>query len=311
MIKEQLKSPDFVIQKNVISQSIYTCMPSTRKLIAMAMSLLPIKIITNNQLKVTFSVKSFLKALNLTDGGFQRSLVCKNTVKEASSLFIKFVNTEKEYAAMPWFKKVYYSWDLDIFEMVFNDELISLLEEFKGQAKLNLLALGKLQSFYAIRFYELIMSYKGFCGKKGNKQGFWFFERTVLELRQLFKLENKYKRTGDFRTNVVDLPIRELNNAKLGFFIELEYLRKGRRLLGFRFLCTEKPIDLEFKTLVSNNEIDIQINILKNKFPKEWEKEYDYQLNSLQSDFLIQTPEIKKKTANFKTYEKLKNLVKK
>ena len=77
--------------------------------------------------------------------------------------------------------------------------------------------MGKLQSFYAIRYYEMALSYRGFIGKEGNTEDEWFFEKTIDELRELFVLQEKYKVTSMFRINVIDNPVAELNAAKVGF----------------------------------------------------------------------------------------------
>lgn len=275
-------TPEYVIQPNAISQAIYDCGPNARKMIAMGMALLPMQLQTKDDYTVSFTINDFLTALNIIDGTRTRELI-RASVKECAKSVITVQDDNDAYALMPWFKKVDATWRTNNFKLTFNPELAKLIIELKGKAKLDLIDLGKLQSKYAIRFYELAMSYAGFAGKNGNKKNHWYFERGVGELRELFAIpDSRYKRTADLRTYVVDAPIQELNIADVGFKIEVEYIRKGRMLIGFRFCCryecrAEREVSPLAKTLTEKEN-----EKLKKLYPDLWEKYYQEELQQKQ-----------------------------
>ena len=98
----------------------------------------------------------------------------------------------------------------------------------------------RLTSKYSIRYFEIGLSYSGNKGINGNKKGTWYFEYSVDQIKQLFSIDkNQYKRTCDFTRRVVYDPIDLLNKAQVGFTIEADPINKGKKLLGFRFICTE------------------------------------------------------------------------
>jgi plasmid replication initiation protein len=220
--------------------------------------------------------------LNISDGSRTRDLI-RSAVKECARNVITVKDDDEAYGLMPWFEKVYVDWKANRFFLTFNADLAKLLMELKGKTRLDLIDIGKLQSKYAIRFYELAMSYAGFAGKNGNKEKCWYFEREVGELRELFAIsDKKYKMAKDFRIRVVDEPIQELNSADVGFKIEIEYIRKGKKLTGFRFCChyesrTEREATPPAETLTEKENAK-----LKKLYPELWEKFYQEELSQKQ-----------------------------
>jgi len=304
-------TPDYAIQPNAISQAVYDCGTTARKMIAMAVALLPMLPKGKDDYTVSFTMIEYLRALNITDGTRTRELI-RSAVKECARNVIRVQDDEEAYGLMPWFEKVYADWKTQTFTLTFNSALAKLIIELKGKARLDLIDMGKLQSKYAIRFYELAMSYAGFAGKNGNKENCWYFEMEVGELRELFAIsDNKYKMTKDFRVYVVDQPIQELNSADVGFKIEVEYIRKGNKLTGFRFCC-QYEIRMERKVTPPAETLTEKENAkLKKLYPELWEKFYREELSQKQlfpcpqdmwdiacqaraSDRLRKTKEIKK-----------------
>lgn len=275
-------TPEYAIQPNAISQAVYECGANARKMIAMAMALLPMQPRGKEDYKVSFTMIEFLTALNITDGTRQRELI-KAAVKECGRNLITVQDDDNAYTLMPWFSEVSADWKAQKFEMTFNGKLAKLIIELKGKARLDLIDMGKLQSKYAIRFYELAMSYAGFAGKNGNKERCWYFEREVGELRQLFAIpDSSYKVTGNFRTFVVDQPIQELNAADVGFKIEIEYMRKGKKLTGFRFCCQYESRTEREATPPAETLTDKENAKLKKLHPEMWEKFYQEELSQRQ-----------------------------
>lgn len=301
-VYEIVKSAEFAIQKNALSQSIYSCTSVTRKLIAMATSLLK-----KDNLSVSFTISEFLNVLNLKDGTNQRETV-KIAVKELDNLKVVLKDSMMAYDSLSWFTRRGMDFEKNEIRLTFNSDLAELLKNKRGHAKLDLEAMGKIQSFYAIRYYELAMSYRGFIGKEGNTEDEWFFEKTIDELRELFVLQEKYKVTSMFRINVIDNPIAELNAAKVGFNIKLTYKRKGKKLVSVIFNCKDEPYEIvSNQSDCTQNGTDIEL--LKKHFPKQFEKALEEELKQNEFEFIGNT-ELLRVYKEGKAAEKLRYLLK-
>lgn len=275
-----LEPREFVIQPNAISQSIYSCGTYARRMMAMAMSLLPLEPTGKNEdYTVSFSVDAFLKSLGMERGTKTQKLLIA-ALDESAGALLKMFEDSGDYVVYTWFKETRlrhiskghtHSWDT--ITMEFNPELAKVIGDFRRQyAKINLLDFGKLQSRYAIRLYELALSFSGFAGKDGNPRGEWFFQKSIEDIRLLFDVgQKKYKVVNEFRRNVIDAPIEEINAADIGIRIEPEYLRRGKYLTGIRFNCRwakrEEPRPTQPATETGQEE-----EKLKNAYPEEFEK---------------------------------------
>ena len=301
--------PEYVIQPNVISQAIYSVSANARRLIAMAMSLLPEKTEKPEDYRVSFSVADFTKALGIDNNqsGTQKKYILA-AVRECLDSHIEITMPNGNWKGWTWFVESCLEYEIlrgpegnekDLVPiddnpyadscwnniiMEFNPKLGAVIKEFKkAYAKLNLVDLGKLQSRYAIRFYELALSYAGFAGKDGNRPGEWYFEKSLEDIRILFGVDaKKYKVTKDFRVRVIDNPIEEINAANIGLRIEPDYIRRGKRLMGARFICRwikkgePRPVHPATKT---GQEEDRLIT----DFPEEYKALYEKHLAKLQA----------------------------
>ena len=265
------KLPEFVLQPNAISRAIYDLSTTARRLIGMAMALIPQNAEKPEDYRVEFSVSDFLRALGL-ESGAKTNRVVFNAVNECLESSIKvWSEDESEWIGRTWFGECrlrknaggctdmqtggfkfmveednpreitspppIFQWHTIIME--FNHRLGETLKLFKrAYSEIRLENLGRLQSKYAIRYYEIAQSYAGFAGKDGNPQNTWYFDYSIAEIRTIFGLaKSKYRVTKDFRVYVVDRPIAELNSSDIGLHITVEYVRRGRKLVGFRFVC--------------------------------------------------------------------------
>jgi hypothetical protein len=92
----------------------------------------------------------------------------------------------------------------------------------------------KLESRYAYRWFEIIFSRAGHV----NNEGHFFVKYTISEIKILFVVnEKKYSKTNDFRNKIIDNPIKEINEKKIGFHIFPEYSYKHNRLDAVTLRC--------------------------------------------------------------------------
>jgi hypothetical protein len=280
-IKELEKTglPEYVIQPNLISQAIYSLGPYARKLVAMAMSLMSPE---KGVYRVSFRAADFVEAIGLEPGkqGGETKKYIKAAVEECLDSHIEINRPNGDWEGYTWFtssKLKKFSpgrdWGWDEIEMNFNPDLGETIKAFKkAYAKISLADLGKLQSRYAIRFYELALSYAGFAGKDGNSPGEWYFDKTLADIRILFGIDSKkYTLTKNFRVKVIDNPIAEINAARIGLRIEPQYIRRGKRLLGARFVCRFARHG-ETVQVTPATETEQENDRLEAAFPEEFQK---------------------------------------
>ena len=229
------QKPTFLIQKNAISQAYYNISTTGKKLISMALAV--------NQMtgdgkyhEASFTFVDFFKTLGVEIGGTGVEQVTK-CADECSRFVINF-QTGEYTSFISMFSMVQIDNKHKALKMIFNPMLNDMLDNMKGQTKIEFLDYGKLKSFYALRYYDLFLSLRGFEGKMGNAEKTWYVEKTFDEIRQMFRLENQYEgRLDNFKKKVIDDPISELNEKISLFNVEYRWLKCGKRTTGVRFTC--------------------------------------------------------------------------
>lgn len=111
--------------------------------------------------------------------------------------------------------------------------------------KYKLVHVLKFKSAYSYRLYELICRW-------GNGEHTF----TVEWLREKFQLFDKYERVVDFKNNVIDVAVGEIN-ATSDIKVTYEQIKKGRNIVAFRFIYTRKRHRNTTKTI--SNSVPAQI----------------------------------------------------
>ena len=239
-----------------------------------------------NQNSVSFSFSDFFSDLNLKDGQKTRTLI-KESANEILDMKIVLEDNEKQYELTNVFQSAKCVFTETTFSFKFTEDMKIFLDTLKeiGFSLFEINDLGKLKSFYALRYYLVALSFKGFKGKKGNEKNSWFFEYSVEDLRKLFDIQdNEYTQIGPFRNIVVDLPLKELNERNLGIQIVCTPIKKGRKITGFHFDCIDST---HIAKVNENNYVYIEDSNKNNKNSSAPEE--DRQLMALK--IISQNPE--------------------
>jgi plasmid replication initiation protein len=237
-------TPSYVLQHNAISRSAHGLSATASKLAAMAMSLLPTDL---SSLTAAFTFQDFCNALGMPTGG-ETYKIFKAAVQECMQCLI-YLETEpdekgkKAWKAFTWFNVSTFDEKTGQATMEFSDKLAGFLIALKWMySKKSLKDIGELQSRYAIRLFEIAMSYKSMQGKGGNSSQKWYFERPIPELKKIMGVkEGTHKETRSFRQKAIEAPLKEINKAGLGIEIKTEGIKQGRRLASIRFDCAKVP----------------------------------------------------------------------
>ena len=111
---------------------------------------------------------------------------------------------------------------------VFNEIWDGMLNFSKGYRKYELVTAMQFNSVYSMRFYELL---------SGQKRPLDF---TFEQLREILCVNDKYKLVGHFKTRVLDVAKKELDESSPYSFNYIE-VKEGRKVVGFKFFPTFHP----------------------------------------------------------------------
>jgi plasmid replication initiation protein len=236
--------PYFVLQHNAVSRSVQNLSATAKKLTTMAMALLPTDF---SSLTVAFTFTEFCKALGMEEGGEQYKLF-KSAVDECMKCVISIeiptgkIRRGKElkiWEKFTWFTYSKFDENTGHAVMEFSEKLASYLRSIQWlYSKIFIKKIGQLQSFYAIRIFELVTSYASLAGMGGNKADEWYVDIHLPEDRLMLGVpEGAYPEIKRLRQFVINEPVKSINGIDAGIEITIESIKQGRRVIGYRLNC--------------------------------------------------------------------------
>ena len=117
----------------------------------------------------------------------------------------------------------------------FTDDIMPYLAQVREKFMLyNIKEISNFGSLYTTRLYELIQEYK--------KTG--WMEKSVLELRELLAVGNKFKKYFDFKKYTFGHACKEINYNYPDVALNFEEKKEGRKIVAIKFIfnpVSEKP----------------------------------------------------------------------
>jgi plasmid replication initiation protein len=286
------KSPRYVIQHTAISRSIYKMSANARKTVALAMTYRKLKhrMIeeetgekweAEDVTSIEFPIKNFFETFDI-EKSTKGVIGLVQTMNELTKLNIGIHHeSEKKIEFMTWIEYAAIDQKNDEIQIEFSPQIAKYLDNNEiGYCELLLKDIAELKSFYAFRWLELAKSYESLAGKNGNKKEEWFFERDIQELRKIFGIaDNQYQKLPDLKKRVIEDPIKEINNSKIGLKIQPEYKpdkNDKRKIKAIKLNC-KRSLSRATKTL-PNNKISItgdNITVSAEVPPVKVMKDYD------------------------------------
>ena len=147
-----------------------------------------------------------------------------------------------------WITAMQYEENLGCVSLRFGHEVIPLITKLEEQfTSYELQQIAGLKSAYAIRLYELLMQWK--ASKKTPLFDLQEFRR------QLGLANDEYTRIFDFKKNVLELSITQIN-THTDITVDYEQHKAGRVITGFSFTFTQKkqPKDVTPKAKKSTSK---------------------------------------------------------
>lgn len=183
-----------------------------------------------------FSIYDFCQLLNFSTSGQEYAYI-KKAVKTIAQNTITLCDTDEELKVLSWIQEGVYNQRENKIILVFTDKIGRLFVECKERFSLiNPHVIGGLQSFYAMRYYEIALSYSGLAP--------WEFTLTIEQIRATFKIDRYEGRLNNFLQKVVKEPIEELNASNPDFSISIVKIQDDtdkRKTAAIKFQCKAFP----------------------------------------------------------------------
>lgn len=155
---------------------------------------------------------------------------CYEVLKEGTAKLYnrdirKFIANGRVTKHQRWLEAVAYQEGAGCVSMTFTQGVMPLLTLLHREfTSFQLKQIGGLSSFYAIRFYELLIQFK----KTGQRV------ITVERLRDILDVGDKYAKLADLRRYVIEPSLDDINqNTDLE--AEMKLISKGRKVVAYQF----------------------------------------------------------------------------
>lgn len=171
--------------------------------------------------------------------GVSRQSAYEAILKAEKSLFdrrFSFLDDDDKMVKSRWVQRVKYLDDEASIEVILTYDVVKEVtridgyEQFFTQYLLEQTA--HMNSAYSVRLYELLVQWK--TAKK----------TPVFELQQFREQlgveNNEYQRMYDFKNRVLDVAVKEINE-KTDIQTSYNQVKRGRKIIGFKFVIKEKP----------------------------------------------------------------------
>ena len=251
---------ELIVKHNKLIEANFKLTLQEQKIIFILVS--KIKKDEGNFKKYTFSVKELAEILGLNPNAYYSEL--KEITANLISRVLK-IKENKGFLQVSWLSSAMYLEDLGLVELSFSEDLKPyLLQLGEHFTKLELKQLINLNSFYAIRVYELLKQYEKLK------------ERIIQidELKNILEISTGYELYSNLKIKVLEIAKREINQ-KTDLSIDYEEIKTVRKVTAIKFLINKKQEtkQIEFKnfeteeTNFKNNYLEKLLNLLPNTEP--------------------------------------------
>nr|WP_312132703.1 replication initiation protein [Stenotrophomonas pavanii] len=147
--------------------------------------------------------------------------------------FFGYTNAEGDRVKMRWLNKVIYKAGQGGSELYFTDEVLLLLREFDAlnpYTKYKKEVVLRLKKDYSLDFYHLAKKHQTMGG----------FQISLDELFQQLGLPESYQDLSNLKKRVIKPSLDEIT-ANTDIDLSYENVKRGRSVVGFKFIVKEKP----------------------------------------------------------------------
>lgn len=190
----------------------------------------------------TVRIQDLAKVLGTTSETLYRDVqkICIELLQQL--VLVGDGNAKHSWKAFQWCSDCEYEEGTGVITIRMHDKmkpyLIGLSKCYTQYGPDNVMMMG---SVYAIRIYELL---KMALMSDKNIEEEVVVELSMDVMRKATDTEKKYSRLSDFKKNVIDIAMREINEKVASFSAsytpKVDYVKKGRTVIGIRFHLKNK-----------------------------------------------------------------------
>ena len=238
----KIPSKHLVVQHNDLIASKYDLNLSEMRLILEAVHNVEKDDVDFQEYKI--DVKSFLEIVDSKNVS-EYSRV-KEFCKTILSKPLEIPKEDGKFLYCNWFSNIEYNPNDKTIAYSFDPKLKPYLIELKEKfTRFDIRILLKFKSFYALRIYMIL---KSESWKSNSRE----YVVEVDELRALLKLNDKYQLYGHFKSRVLDIAMRYINEVS-DIEADFEPIKQGRKINAVKFKIKRKPLKIEDKEITEED----------------------------------------------------------
>lgn len=227
--KNDLKT---IKKSNSLARAVYRISTSEQRLMLLAVANANGDI--NALKRSTIYARDYAEMFNLTPQAAYMALQeVSETLFERRFTILDELDGNPRRRLRRWIQGVDYIDDQGCITLVFSDDVLPfLIEQSKNFSYYFLDDVKALTSIYALRLYEILISWRGLPAPDGKRTTHKF---EIHELREMLGVEpEKYTRVDNLKKRVLDVATKQINEHT-NISVSWTQVKAGRRIAGFYF----------------------------------------------------------------------------
>jgi plasmid replication initiation protein len=223
-------------QGNELVTGIYTMPLDCKRLLLVGLAKVRYKESRDQPLQFTITAKAWAQLFNVDQKSAYQQLrrAAHKLMRQYNPVKVAGIGSgpidPEDYREKVWFDECHYCARQGYVELCFSDKIRPHITDLRSDFTLvDLNAVRGMTSVHSIRIYELLRQYRG-TG---------WLSISLVDLRVLFQLENKYTEYFDFKRKVIDKAVKEINQ-RTNLQVAYEVKRTGRKVTDITFRFTER-----------------------------------------------------------------------
>ena len=225
---------DLVVKSNQVIEASYTLTTIEQRIILSAIAQIPKGEPVTDEVIYTVSVADLQKF------GANETTAYRDLKESVSRLFDRSIvlRSSDRTSRTRWVQKIDFMDSRGVIGIRFSKDILPFLSNLSTEFTKYLASdLIGVTSTYAIRLYELLVQYQS-IGKR---------EISVVDLRWMFELQNKYPVWADLKRWVIDQAVKEINEFS-PLSVTYETKKTGRKITSINLRFKQKPKQAQIAT---------------------------------------------------------------
>ena len=225
---------DLVVKSNQVIEASYTLTTIEQRLILSAIAQIPKGEPVTDEVIYTVSVADLQKF------GANETTAYRDLKESVSRLFDRSIvlRSSDRTSRTRWVQKIDFMDSRGVIGIRFSKDILPFLSNLSTEFTKYLASdIIGVTSTYAIRLYELLVQYQS-IGKR---------EISVVDLRWMFELQNKYPVWADLKRWVIDQAVKEINEFS-PLSVTYETKKTGRKITSINLRFKQKPKQAQIAT---------------------------------------------------------------